>query len=337
MEPLTSNSPSLKNAQDAVQLCNVAIDFNPVMDIGKLMPGWRIVWNGGQVTDPNYAFVALDPAGQTYALTIRGSVIKNKVFTDWDVFVDWILEDLNVAVLAHWPFASTSNACISAGDYIGFTNILLMQDTLGSGLSLLEYLLANTVGKGKQLTITGHSLGGNLANVFASFYVETLKQKGLPSDNISLFTFAAPASGNGDFASDLDAKLPTAWHYQNTNDAVPNFPTVLGFLADGLLYSPKPAASAITVVFNSRTVALNKQSLTLQQAFLLMGGLFLKAGYQQPANNYILFTANLNPKYSDNTIQDWLGQAGTQHQLFNYASYLGVKLPPTAKPVALAL
>ncbi|GAA3917938.1 hypothetical protein GO495_20460 [Chitinophaga oryziterrae] len=330
MEPKISNSTPLKNALNAVQLCNVAMDYDPVLDIGKLMPGWKIVWNGGQVTDPNYAFVAVDATGQNYALTIRGSVVTNGIFNDWDTFVDWALEDLDVA-LAYWPFANTSMPCVSAGAYVAFTSMLLMQDSLGSDQFLIDYLLANTVGKGKQLIITGHSLGGNMANVYASYYVETLKRKGLPSDNISLFTFAAPASGNSDFADDLDAKLPTAWHYQNTNDAVPNFPVAEGLAATGNLYSPKPAASAITVTFE-------QQQIKLQKVFQLLGELFLLAGYQQPQNNYVTFTANLDPNYENNTIQDWLNQAGQQHQLFNYAGYFGIKLPSlTRKPVIHAV
>ncbi|MBV8255271.1 MAG: hypothetical protein JO154_21910 [Chitinophaga sp.] len=327
MEPKTENNTSLQNARDAVQLCNVAIDTNPVKNIGTLMPGWKIVWNGGQVTDPNYAFVAIDVTGQKYALAIRGSVVPSDVFNQWDVFVDWVLEDLDVA-LAYWPFASTAMPCISAGAYVAFTSLLLMQDTMGSGQSLADFLITHTAKQGKELIITGHSLGGNMANVYASYYAETLKRKGLPLNNISLFTFAAPAPGNSDFAKDLDAKLPTAYHYQNLNDVVPYFPVAEGLAATGNLYNPHPAASAIKVTFNHKQI-------TLQSAFQLLGELFLLAGYQQPKKNYITFTAKLFPELEKDNIQDWLGQAGFQHQLFNYANYLGVTLPAHAKkPVA---
>jgi hypothetical protein len=328
MEPNNGNSTALKNALNAVQLCNVAMDFNPVKDIGRLMPGWKIVWNGGKVSDPNYVFVAVDDTGQNYALVIRGSV--NAIFSDWDVFVDWAVEDLDVA-FAYWPFASTSLPCVSAGAYIAFTSMLLMQDTLGSQQFLIDYLLANVVGKGKQLVITGHSLGGNVANVYTSYFVETLKRKGLSTNNISLFTFAAPASGNGDFVKDLDDKLPTAWHYQNTNDAIPNFPVPDGLGDTGNLYSPQPAASLIDVTFQEK-------QYTLKEVFDLLGIIFLKANYQQPNNNYVKFTAKLDTNFVDNTIQNWLSQAGQQHQLFNYAGYFGLKLPSiTGKPVVHAV
>jgi len=45
----------------------------------------------------------------------------------------------------------------------------------------------------------------------------------------------------------------------------------------------------------------------------------------------------LYPKYATNKLGDWLGQAGLQHQLYNYANYLGITLPVVnqEKPVAV--
>lgn len=318
--PNTSNSNQVANAKAAVQLCSITFATNPVKDIGTLMPGWKIVWNGTQTLDANYAFIAVDATGNNYALAIRGSVPPNSIFDDWDLFANWVLEDLDVVTQASWPYASTPQARVSTGSYIAFTNMLDMTDSLGSGLSISDYLLANTVGSGKQLLIAGHSLGGNMANVFASYYVQTLIQQGKSSDNVSLFTFAAPAAGNSDFATDLDTKLSSAWHYENGNDLVPKFPVFDGIVVTSLLYIPQPSASEITTDYNGHTVSL-------REAFLLLAGAFLLYGYQQPKNNYTVFATELYPEYEQNTVGDWFSQAGAQHALSNYATYLGVELP----------
>lgn len=316
--PNIGNGDQLANAQAAVQLCSVASATNPVDEIGNLMPGWKIVWNGKQTIDCNYAFVAQNSNGD-YALAIRGSVTPEN-FDSWDVFANWVLEDLDVITMTQWAFASTPKPLISTGSSIAFANLLFMTDTLGSNQFITDFLLANTVDSGKQLIITGHSLGGNIASVFASYYVEILKKKSQSISNISLYTFAAPAAGNADFATDLDAKLLTAWHYESINDLVPKFPVFAGIVITSLMYIPKPSASEIYLTYNG-------QSMSLREAFLILAGALLKQGYQQPANNYTIFNTDLDIDDEANTVEAWFDQAGVQHQIFNYANYLGVKLP----------
>jgi len=330
--PNANNGDQLTNAQVAVQLCAIASATNPVNEIGTLLPGWKIVWNGKQTIDCNYAYVAQNTDGN-YALAIRGSVPPDSTFSDWDVFANWVLEDLDVLTMSQWSFASTPKPLISTGASIAFANLLFMTDTLGSNQFVTDFLLANVVNKGKQLIITGHSLGGNIASVFASYFVEILKKKGLSTNGISLYTFAAPAAGNADFATDLDAKLPAAWHYENSNDIVPKFPVFAGIALASLLYIPQPASSEIYLSFND-------QKMTLREAFLVLAGVLLKQGYQQPANNYTIFTNGLDGNFEDNTVQDFLLQGGSQHQIINYANYLGVKNLPASlakKPLVEAV
>ena len=326
--PNISNGDQLANAQVAVQLCALASAADPVNEIDNLLPGWEIVWNGKQTIDCNYAFVAKNADGN-YALAIRGSVPPFGNFNDWDVFANWVLEDLDVVTMSQWSFASTPKPLISTGASIAFTNLLFMTDTLGSNQFVTDFLLANAVGNGKQLMITGHSLGGNIASVFASYYVEILKKKGQSTSNVSLFTFAAPAAGNADFATDLDAKLPTAWHYENLNDLVPKFPVFAGLVVTSLMYIPQPTASDIYLSYKD-------QKMSLREAFLLLAGALLQQGYQQPSNNYTLFNTDLYSKYEDNTVEAWFDQAGAQHQIINYAKYLGVKLPASLAMQPLA-
>lgn len=343
MEPKTSetttqstNGGQPADAKVAVQLCSLTLDPDPVHDIGTLMPGWKIVWNGKPTIDDNYAFIAFNAADKKYALVIRGSVFNG--FQDWDTFANWILEDLNAITMVSWPYANTKKPLIAVGAYIAFTNLLYMEDSLGSGKSIGDYLLANTTGSGKQLIITGHSLGGNIANVYTSYYVQKLKENNLSTSNVSLFTFAAPASGNIDFAVDLDNKLPSAWHYENENDMVPKFPVFSGLLYTSNTFFPKtPDAHKITVTFNPKTITLNGPNLTLHDAYVAIAGIFAKNGYVQPIkNNYITFKTDLNPDLTDNSILDWLGQVAPQHGLDYYAGFLGVQLPVTAAQLTSA-
>ncbi|WP_261387478.1 hypothetical protein [Chitinophaga pinensis] len=65
----------------------------------------------------------------------------------------------------------------------------------------------------------------------------------------------------------------------------------------------------------------------------MLAGVFNLYDYQQPTNNYTIFGTELYPKYKDNTIGNWFMQAGAQHQINNYANYLGVQLPTIALAV----
>ena len=322
-----SNGDQLTAAQNAVKLCssaNSVTGYNPTVDISRL-PGWKIVWNGQQTVDANYAFIATDPTEEIYVLAIRGSLVDKKLI-DWDDFANWILEDFDVAKQVSWEFAATANAKISNGANIGFTNLVSMKDLGNSNLLVTDYLINNAVTKGKQVIITGHSLGGNIANVFTSYFITTLTQQNLSSDNVSLYTFAAPAPGNGDFAKDLDAKLPTAWHYQNLNDAIPNFPVDSDIRKLVQWYSPAPAASAISFTNKKGKVTQLVDAINDLAGLLTLTDLLNLSAYKQQANNYTKFQNALTPNHVDNSLAGWFGQAIYQHQLFNYATYLGVVL-----------
>ena len=320
----SSNGNQMTAAQNAVVLCAVTNSTDPVNDISDYPTDWKIVWNGIQTPEGNYAFIAADPAGENYALAIRGS-LPGKIFGNWDVFSNWVLEDFNVLAQVAWGYATTANPKISNGAYIAFENLLSMQDSLGSGLNVTDYLVTKAVKPGKNVIITGHSLGGNMANVYASYFITTITGLKYPSGKVSLYTFAAPAPGNGDFATDLDAKLPAAWHYQNYNDIIPNFPVAGNVLKMGSKYSPSPAASAITFIND------DGNTITLRDAFIILSGVLTLCGYKQQTNNYTIFNNKLDERFEENTMKDWFYQAGSQHNISNYATYLGLPQLQSAK------
>lgn len=329
----------------SLPLCHVASSQHPLINISKVPDeNWEIVWVSGEPKDPNYFFVAENKSRGLYALIIRGSVICKGVFTQWDVFVDWILEDMN-AELVYWPFYDKAKhtlgdelPCIGAGAYIAFTTMMKAKNKLPEGHNQLlhDFLIEKTGGKdNKQLIIAGHSLGGNMAKVYSSFYREMLRAQNNSADNITLCTFAAPASGNGHFATDLNNKIDEQIHYQNTNDIVPHFPTYDGINAVSELYDPSPAASEIVVEYNQKG-----EPVYLKQVLKGLAISFLQADYQQPEYDFLeTFSAPLinrnnsagndtKERFAESELNLWVDQAGAQHQMEVYARYgVGVKLP----------
>lgn len=320
----------LADATNAVNLCDAANKVSAtdsIADISKLK-NWTIVWNGQQTTDANYAYIALDPTQQIYVLAIRGSLVDLSNLLNWSDFANWILEDFSVVKQISWPYASTPNAKISKGAYLGFKNLMSMWNSLESILSVTDYLVNNAIKQGKRVIITGHSLGGNIANVYTSYFMTILKQVNLPSGtpppNVSLYTFAAPAPGNGDFAKDLDTKLPTAWHFQSDKDVIPNFPVPSAIQNLATWYSPDmPDATLINVIdLNGKPVFLN-QAINDLAALLILTDILNWSNYKQQANNYTTFsTAKLLSQFQDNNLKFWFMQVLMQHQLYNYAGYL---------------
>jgi hypothetical protein len=326
MTPLTGSPATQSNQQLAVLLCAVTYSSDPQTDIETYLPDWSIVWNGQVTSDGNYAFIATNSDSSVYALAVRGSLPPFDVVKDWDAFANWVLEDMDVITTVDWTYVSpsTSNAKITAGANRAFTQVQGMQDTINpQGPGILDYLQTNAVAKGKQVIITGHSLGGNVANVFTSYFISSLISS-YPNiaGNTYLVTFAAPAAGNSAFATDLDGKLSNAWHYENDNDIVPKFPVGLAVVDVGLMYIGGPSAGSITVTYKGKTVSL-------REAFLLLAGAFLIYGYTQQAQNYSIFNVPTDSEYTQNTFEDFFQQAGYQHEVVHYANDLGVTLPST--------
>src|SRR5579859_3605230 len=178
----------------AAQLAAITYCPDPINSVITNLPGWNVVWSGKVTPDGNYAFIATDPTLQYYVLAIRGSLPVLDLFKSWDDFANWVLEDLDVITRVDWSYSNTSGALISSGANRAFNNLIGMTDTLGSGLNVTDYLIQHAVNANAQIVITGHSLGGNMANVFASFFNWTLTDQGYGNNNINSYvhTFAAP-------------------------------------------------------------------------------------------------------------------------------------------------
>ncbi|MBC9932990.1 lipase family protein [Chitinophaga qingshengii] len=308
------------HAQTAVLLSAIAYSTQVKIDLEKHLPGWTLVWEGYETVDGNFGFIAEDPTGEFYGLAFRGSLPPADIFNDWDAFANWVLEDLDVISLSTWHYTSDGTAKISAGANRAFNNVASMKDELRVGSSrIYNFLKTQVVSQNKRVIITGHSLGGNIANVYTSYFVTALQQEGIHYEGTWLFTFAAPAAGDAAFATDLDNKVPNSWHYENVNDVIPKFPVISTMLMASLLYIPTPSSGDIIVTYDG-------YQMSLRDGYLLMTGLLYGFGYMQQALHYVLFNSTLDPRYLSNTLSDYFHQLGAQHALTQYAGYLDVQV-----------
>lgn len=279
------------------------------------MPGWTLIWNPKAVNG-NYAFAATD--GFHYAVSIRGSLIE----FSWAAFDNWIYQDLNVATQRKWEYTdSMQDAKISQGAYEGWQNLQQLKDT-ATGLSLRQ-LLDSMIRPETPLHITGHSLGGNLATVYASWLYTDQKKKGLQPGRINVITFAAPAAGNTQFAGDFNKKFPQAKRYENTNDIVPKFPVAEQVGDLGKLYHPLPDAEKIEVGYKILTIRLSSFFVTMELALDAIEIANGNSEYMQPCGNGNLITVPLSGANKSNNITGWFAEAGYQHGVARYAKALG--------------
>ncbi|NSL91020.1 hypothetical protein ECE50_029615 [Chitinophaga sp. Mgbs1] len=318
-------------------LCYIASSQDPVNNIKKLDGPWEMIWRNGDASDPNFFYVAKNDTQKLVALIIRGSVISKGIFSEWDAFVDWIVEDLSDE-LVYWPFTSDGwnftngePPCIGAGSYILLSQMINAKNKMeGKAADLLHKFLFNfsKANPSYQLVIGGHSLGGNTAKVYTSFYLDYLsKIEHSPAAmaQVSLCTFAAPASGNVAFSNDLDAKLTQQIHYQNTSDVVPFFPTYSGMDYVKDLYHPHPSA---------HTIEIGKDpfggTIFLSAAIMMLAGKLKALNYKEPNMRY-LKPLNIKVIEKEGIIENnalaWMGQAGAQHQIGVYAAFLNIPLP----------
>ncbi len=304
---------SAQQCRYAVQVCQVVCSPTPELHIKNHMPGWNIVWSSLKTDDPNFFIVAENYAEKIYVLAIRGSVMPVP-FGKWAALGDWVLEDLNDA-LAYWPYTSDGKpALISAGGYVGFTNMFLTKGTDGD--TLLDFLKKKNRDLSKDFVITGYSLGGNLAKVYGSFYMNQNEQDAPNKKYTSLYTFAAPASGNTAFNDDLNKKfIGRQSHLQNTNDAVPYYPVAGGLAATAMLYGPEGGPDSAVI-----NVPKTDPVVTIQQFYLGLAQGFQRFDYQQPDPRIIVKFTNPIVAPKDSTFPNWTNQVKEQHQLEVYAN-----------------
>lgn len=291
--------------------------------VSKNMPGWKTVWEAAELGG-NDAFVATN--GKEYALAIRGSLIS---FT-WAAFQNWIYQDLNVTSQQKWDFtADSSKAKLAQGAFEGWQNLCKMADKT-TGKLLLPFLKEELKDDSK-LLITGHSLGGNLATVYASWLWNQYKTFNRPGSNINVITFAAPAAGNEGFANDFNKKFPASIRVENSNDIVPKFPSPGGISSLGSLFNDSLSANKISVGYKNLTVSLSTVFTLLKASMTLMEFTKGISSYVQTNGEGKKLNIPLSGKNAGTDIMNWLAEAGYHHGIAQYAKEEGVAIVDCAQ------
>ncbi len=293
-------------------LSQLAYSDTPQNKIGQYLPGWSVPWHGHNGS--NYAFAATN--GHYTAIAIRGSLMDfNEKALD-----NWLFQDMHIVEQVSWPYTTgTPKAVVSKGAYDGWTNIGNIKDTV-TGQTLWEYL--SKTDTTRPMYFTGHSLGGNLATVYAHYACWKFRNTGRPRSNLNMISFAAPAAGNTAFADDFNSTFPNAIRVENTNDLIPKFPCAGRLEELGNLFDKGPSAKTIEIGYKSFTVKLST-AFTMMNTALSLLALKGNDDYVSTNGKGQLITIPLSGRNKTNTITDWFAEAAYQHGIAQYARYLG--------------
>ena len=305
-----ANQTAPNDVATACLLAQIAYCNDPQEQLDRFLPGWEMAWQP-RLVNSNYAFVVTN--GRQWAVAFRGSLME----ISWHAFDNWINQDLNILTQEKWPYSGEPGAQVSQGIHNSFTNLLQLRDTLTNS-SLADFLKSN-IKTGTSLLLTGHSLGGSLATVYASY----LYQQWQPENrNIEIVSFAAPAPGNNEFVVDFDKKFPRMIRIESQGDIVARFPCTDRVTAFARNCDPLPSAENISVSYQGLSVSLRK---ALEMSSFAMAVLELKNGgrFRQVAGagRQIRIEPSSTVTHS---VEHWFNAAGYQHGIAQYAAALDV-------------
>lgn len=193
----------------------------------ELIGTWKLVWGPvvyadafvGAKTPVNSVFIAAPSEHpEQVVIAVAG--------TNGNSLMGWMLEDFNVREKFPWPYGTTSlKPHISKGIAYGLGKVqaLSEQNTVtGREMTVQDYLTANPAIT--QIMITGHSLGGALASVYA-LYLEDTKRVWDRSGGsaLSCLTTGSQTPGDVDFSNYYGERLShSTCRVWNALDIVPH-------------------------------------------------------------------------------------------------------------------
>ncbi len=206
------------DALTAVSLSAIAYESDIPAALARQLPSWQAEWLADRPVDDNMAFIARSGDAE-YAVAIRGTLMQ---FQAQNV-ENWI-EDLDVMRQVSWP-PGDAESKLSHGAHTGLDGLQRIVDSRsGSTVSMRDFLLARAKNSPIRIAVIGHSLGGTLATVLASWLHDEFTGAGVDA-SFSVWTFAAPAAGNAHFASRYDEVFAsTSFRFVMEFDVVPTFP-----------------------------------------------------------------------------------------------------------------
>lgn len=307
----------------AMQLASItycSLTNNVASTLKATLPDWQLVWQPQMAIGGNYAFIAYN--GVQYVVAIRGSILE----FSWGAFDNWFVEDFNLFKQVPWIYTDNPAAkpMISKGASDGLLNLLQLTDSQGK--TMLDFLSANAFAQRKFIGITGHSLGGNLATVYAMYLRYQILHQGYSLPAIfSVLTFAAPTSWNEAFANEFDQHLTNTWRYYGMLDIVPfSACNVIGL--SNLYPPPSPAAQSISVTYKGVTITLSEVFDAVQLAIdgseAYYDSFYTTVNRQRGSIQLNTSGIQYPMTYTD-PLMKWFEQAGEQHDHNHYLDWLG--------------
>ena len=286
----------------------------------KYLPSMTLVWEPVAAIQGNYAFIAL--YGSQYIIAIRGSILK----FSWGSFDNWFKQDFNIFEQVPWIYTddNSGNPMISKGSNEGLENLNKLVDKNDD--TILSFLSKHAFPYGKLLSVTGHSLGANLATVYAPYLRYQLLKSGYEMPGIfSVLTFAAPCSWNAAFATQFDNNFTNSWRYYNVIDVVPYSAT--NIVGVGFLYPPPaPNAANISVTYDGITVTLQEACIAIAAALevseVLYGSTYTEVNKKRGAVP-LNIGKTIYPVTGTIPVEQFFEQVGQQHAHNHYLGWLG--------------
>jgi triacylglycerol lipase len=275
---------------------------------------WSVVWGPYNDSYGNLAYVTKSASTGNYALAIRGSETN----ISFNALYNWFF-DFYVTWQSPWPYLiDAPQARISRGAWDQASNLTIATwngQTLGN-------FLTQSIPASATVYVTGHSLGGNLASVLASWISFQRGPSGsTPDPNTVVYTFAAPSAGNTGFADGFNLRLPNSYRYWNSLDAIPR-------AWDHLLQ-----LNSIYEGIGISTPGWVQDTVDGLDALLLTSELEYGSFYLQPNGGGTELSGSAAP-----AVTDYLNEVIYQHNVNVYLGLLGAPLiVPIAQPnLALA-
>lgn len=175
---------------------------------------WELVWGPcifkfpliAKYSDNTFYIVRSTQDPSHYVIALSG--------TNPYEITDWVLEDYLVATLEPWKYGSPPpGASISTSATLSLSILQGVKPCAGipgAGQQLIAFLREAGSGGGvSRVTVTGHSLGGEMASTVALWLADT--QGGLwdvgRNASVNVYSYAAPTAGNSLWASYYDERL----------------------------------------------------------------------------------------------------------------------------------
>ncbi len=203
---------------------------------------WKLAWGPALSSDnANMMYIAKDTTQSppAYCLAIRG--------TDW-CFISNIIQDLYVWNQIPYPYGSASDTVKVAQGTLGGLDTLLQITDPVSGQTVQQFL-NSLPSEGADFYITGHSLGGALATIFTSWFLDA----GFGSKfSMKSYTFAAPSVGNEGYRLYFDNLIVTnnseSHRLINSRDVIPRFCANLQDIIDHQIPTTLPPLVTATIM-----------------------------------------------------------------------------------------